>query len=79
MCMKGPLINGKEVSAADLSLGPKLYHLEIALGHYKHWSVPDSLTYVKSYMKTIFSLESFIKTRAQPEDVIEGWRPKVEG
>lgn len=75
----GPLINGKEVSAADLSLGPKLYHLEIALGHYKHWSVPDSLTYVKSYMKTIFSLESFIKTRAQPEDVIEGWRPKVEG
>ena len=48
---KGPLINGKEISAADLSLGPKLYHLEIALGHYKNWSVPDSLPYVKSYMK----------------------------
>ncbi|MCI21196.1 dehydroascorbate reductase, partial [Trifolium medium] len=27
----------------------------------------------------IFSRESFINTRAQPEDVIEGWRPKVEG
>lgn len=75
----GPLINGDKVSSADLSLGPKLYHLEIALGHYKNWSVPDSLTYVKSYMKTIFSLESFIKTRAQTEDVIEGWRPKVMG
>ncbi|KAK6927848.1 Glutathione S-transferase, N-terminal, partial [Dillenia turbinata] len=75
----GPLINGKEVSAADLSLGPKLYHLEIALGHYKKWSVPDSLPYVKSYMKTIFSLDSFVKTRALPEDVIEGWRPKVMG
>ncbi|XP_027077559.2 glutathione S-transferase DHAR3, chloroplastic-like [Coffea arabica] len=75
----GPLINGTEVSAADLSLGPKLYHLEISIGHYKNWSVPDSLTYLKSYMKAIFSLESFIKTRAQPEDVIEGWRPKVEG
>ncbi|CAK9175610.1 unnamed protein product [Ilex paraguariensis] len=73
----GPFINGKEVSAPDLSLGPKLYHLEIALGHYKNWSIPDSLPYVKSYMKTIFSMDSFIKTRALTEDVIEGWRPKV--
>ncbi|KAK4490416.1 hypothetical protein RD792_001093 [Penstemon davidsonii] len=75
----GPFLNGKEVSAADLSLGPKLYHLEIALGHYKKWSIPDSLTYLKSYTETIFSKDSFIKTRALPEDVIEGWRSKVEG
>ncbi|XP_020225060.1 glutathione S-transferase DHAR3, chloroplastic [Cajanus cajan] len=75
----GPFINGKEISAADLSLAPKLYHLEIALGHYKKWTVPDSLTYLKSYTKAIFSRESFIKTSAQPQDVIEGWRPKVEG
>lgn len=75
----GPFINGEVISSADLSLAPKLYHLEIALGHYKKWSIPDSLTYVKSYMKTIFSRDSFIKTRAQVEDVVEGWRPKVEG
>ncbi|KAL5574398.1 hypothetical protein UlMin_023995 [Ulmus minor] len=75
----GPFVNGKDVSAVDLSLAPKLYHLEIALGHYKNWSVPDSLPYVKSYMKTIFSRDSFIKTRALPEDVITGWRPKVLG
>ncbi|KAD7478536.1 hypothetical protein R6Q59_007970 [Mikania micrantha] len=75
----GPFINGKDISAADLSLGPKLYHLEIALGHYKKWSVPDSLSYLKSYMKTVFSLDSFIKTKPLTEDVIEGWRPKVMG
>ncbi|XP_024029627.1 glutathione S-transferase DHAR3, chloroplastic [Morus notabilis] len=75
----GPFVNGKDVSAVDLSLGPKLYHLEIALGHYKSWSVPDSLPYVKSYMQTIFSKDSFIKTRALPEDVIAGWRSKVLG
>ncbi|RDX57856.1 Glutathione S-transferase DHAR3, chloroplastic, partial [Mucuna pruriens] len=73
----GPFINGNEISAADLSLGPKLYHLEIALGHYKKWTVPDSLTSFKSYTKAIFSRESFTKTSAQPEDVIEGWRPKM--
>lgn len=62
MCMKGPLINGKVVSAADLSLGPKLYHLEISLGHYKNWSVPDSLTYVKSYMKVCRSLTAYFES-----------------
>ena len=49
--VQGPFINGGAVSAADLSLGPKLYHMEIALGHYKSWSVPDSLSHVKQYMK----------------------------
>lgn len=75
----GPFINGKAISAADLSLGPKLYHMEIALGHYKKWSVPDSLPHLKTYMKTVFSLDSFIKTMPLTEDVIEGWRPKVMG
>ncbi|KAI3976979.1 hypothetical protein MKX01_008837 [Papaver californicum] len=75
----GPFINGKDVSAADLALGPKLYHLEIALAHYKQWSVPASLPYMKSYMEKIFNMDSFIKTRALTEDVIAGWRPKVMG
>ncbi|KAF5176989.1 Chloride intracellular channel protein [Thalictrum thalictroides] len=73
----GPFINGKDVSAPDLALGPKLYHLEIALSYYKNWSIPDSLSYTKSYMKTIFSRESFVNTRALKEDVIAGWRSKV--
>jgi hypothetical protein len=49
--LEGSFVNGKEVSAVDLSLAPKLHHLEIALGHYKNWSVPDSLPHAKSYMK----------------------------
>ncbi|KAA3458446.1 glutathione S-transferase DHAR3, chloroplastic [Gossypium australe] len=77
--LKGPFINGEKISAADLSLAPKLYHLEIALGHYKKWSIPDTLPDTKSFMKTIFSMDSFMKTRASPDDVIAGWRPKVMG
>ncbi|KAI4976001.1 hypothetical protein ZWY2020_049608 [Hordeum vulgare] len=75
----GPFINGGTISAADLSLAPKLYHMEIALGHYKNWSVPDALAHVKTYMKTIFSMDSFVNTRGLPEDVIAGWRSKVMG
>lgn len=73
----GPFINGEQISAADLSLGPKLYHMEIALGHYKNWSVPNSLPHVKSYMKNMFSRDSFVKTIAAPEDVIAGWAKHI--
>ncbi|KAJ3674751.1 hypothetical protein LUZ60_005367 [Juncus effusus] len=73
----GPFINGEKISGADLALAPKLYHMEISLGHYKSWSVPENLSYVKNYMTRIFSMDSFVKTRALKEDVIAGWRPKV--
>ncbi|KAF2536777.1 hypothetical protein F2Q68_00022633 [Brassica cretica] len=73
----GPYINGEKISAADLSLAPKLYHMKIALGHFKNWSVPDSLPFLKSYMENVFSRESFKNTEAQTEDVIAGWRPKT--
>lgn len=77
--VNGPFINSHKISAADLSLAPKLYHMEIALGHYKNWSIPESLPYLKSYMKSVFSMDSFLKTKPLPEDVIAGWRPKVFG
>ncbi|GAB2226299.1 hypothetical protein Droror1_Dr00022101 [Drosera rotundifolia] len=73
----GPFINGKDISAADLSLGPKLFHLEISLGHYKNWRIPDSLSHLKFYMKSVFSRDSFVKTTAAREDVILGWKKLV--
>ncbi|KAL5721841.1 valine--tRNA ligase [Ranunculus cassubicifolius] len=69
----------ENISAPDLSLAPKLYHMEIALGYFKKWSVPDTLPTVKSYMETVFARESFVNTKPFNEDVIAGWRPKVEG
>ncbi|KAL5711104.1 Glutathione S-transferase dhar1 [Ranunculus cassubicifolius] len=74
----GPFVNGENVSAVDLSLAPKLYHLEVALGHFKGWSVPKDLTYVNSYIQLLFARESFVKTKpVKKEHVIAGWEPKV--
>ncbi|KAF2620248.1 hypothetical protein F2Q68_00040901 [Brassica cretica] len=73
----GPFIAGEKVSAVDLSLAPKLYHLEVALGHFKSWSIPGSLAHVHNYMHTLFSLHSFEKTKAEEKYVIAGWAPKV--
>ncbi|KAM0062543.1 putative glutathione dehydrogenase (ascorbate) [Helianthus debilis subsp. tardiflorus] len=69
---RGPYVNGKTITSVDLSLAPKLYHLEVALGHFKKWTVPESLTNVRNYMK------SFEKTKpAKEEYVVAGWAPKV--
>ncbi|CAE5964205.1 unnamed protein product [Arabidopsis arenosa] len=73
----GPFVAGEKVTAVDLSLAPKLYHLEVALGHYKNWSVPESLTNVRNYAKALFSRESFEKTKAKKEIVVAGWESKV--
>jgi chloride intracellular channel protein 1 len=48
---QGPFIAGEKVSAVDLSLAPKLYHLVVALDHFKNWTIPESLTNVHNYIK----------------------------
>ncbi|KAM5556237.1 glutathione S-transferase DHAR2-like [Rosa sericea] len=73
----GPYIAGEKITAADLSLAPKLYHLKVALGHFKKWTVPESLTHYHKYTELLFSRESFAKTIAEEKHIIAGWEPKV--
>ncbi|KAL2642409.1 hypothetical protein R1flu_009996 [Riccia fluitans] len=73
----GKYMNGEKVTSVDLALAPKLYHLKIALGHYKKWAMPDTLQNVQRYMEDIFSRESFQKTKAVEEYVVKGWEAKV--
>ncbi|KAF7811368.1 glutathione S-transferase DHAR2-like [Senna tora] len=73
----GPYVAGDKVTAVDLSLAPKLYHLVVTLRHFKNWTIPESLTHVHNYTKLLFSRESFEKTKAAEKYVIAGWEPKV--
>ncbi|XP_058204724.1 glutathione S-transferase DHAR2-like [Rhododendron vialii] len=73
----GPYVNGENICAVDLSLAPKLFHLDVVLEHFKGWKVPESLTHIHKYMKLLFSRDSFKKTEPAKEYVIAGWAPKV--
>lgn len=74
----GPYVAGEKITAVDLSLKPKLYHLKIALGHFKGWSVPEEFSHVHNYMKLLFARESFEKTKPGKEEyLIAGWALKV--
>ncbi|MCO5581065.1 hypothetical protein L7F22_034941 [Adiantum nelumboides] len=70
----GPFIAGDKVTAADLSLAPKLLHLKVALSHYKKWSIPSNLTYLQKYIEALHARESFVKTRAKDEHIVAGWQ-----
>jgi len=48
---QGPYVAGEKVTAVDLSLAPKLYHLVAVLDHFKNWGVPESLSHVHIYTK----------------------------
>ncbi|KAI6676397.1 hypothetical protein NL676_037193 [Syzygium grande] len=74
---QGPYIAGGKITAVDLSLAPKLFHLEVALGHFKKWTIPESYTHVHGYTKLLFARESFVKTKPAKEHVVAGWEPKV--
>ncbi|CAI5485916.1 unnamed protein product [Closterium sp. Naga37s-1] len=69
----GPFVAGERVTAVDIGLSPKLYHMIVALPHYKNWHIPDTFTHVHAYIKALHSRESFKKTSAPPEVVIAGW------
>ncbi|PWA96549.1 glutathione S-transferase DHAR2 [Artemisia annua] len=74
----GPYVSGEKLTSVDLRLAPKLHHLVVALGHYKKWTVPKSLTYMHNYTELLFSRESFDKTKAAEKYIISGWASKVK-
>ncbi|GJP48101.1 hypothetical protein CLOM_g7382 [Closterium sp. NIES-68] len=69
----GPFVAGERVTAVDIALSPKLYHMTVTLPHYKNWHIPEEFTRVHAYIKALHSRESFKKTAAPPEVVIAGW------
>lgn len=48
--LQGPYVNKAKPSAVDFNLAPKLYHLEIALGHFKSWTIPENLNHLRAYL-----------------------------
>lgn len=54
--IQGPYVNGENICAVDMSLAPKLYHLVVALGHFKSWTIPESFTHVCNYKKVSWSI-----------------------
>ncbi|KAJ7540550.1 hypothetical protein O6H91_10G020900 [Diphasiastrum complanatum] len=71
---KNPFVSGRFPSMLDMNLTPKLYHMDVALKHFKNWSLPQDLVYLEAYMKKMFTRPSFTKTKSPEDVVIRGWQ-----
>ncbi|KAI4302375.1 hypothetical protein MLD38_038127 [Melastoma candidum] len=75
----GPHIAGPKVTSIDLSLVPKLYHIDTTVGHFKNFNAFDGLVHVNNYVGLWFQSKSFKATAATKDLVIAGWSKKVNG
>lgn len=67
-------IGGVEPCATDLAVMPRLYHMEIALDHFKGWTLPvEEYPNVRRYIDLFMTRESWKNTYYSPELVIKGW------
>lgn len=74
----GPYVGGTNVCATDLSLAPKLYHLQVALKHFKGWEIPADLSAVYRYLNLIKARPSWKNTLYSEEAVVAGWKRHLE-
>ena len=65
---------GEKVTAVDLSLAPKLYHLDVALEHFKKWTVPKDLAHFHNYKKvcaSCFFILSLMNDNFSPDSLFQ--------
>eukprot|EP00887_Chlorella_sp_A99_P000793 scaffold5.g793.t1 len=61
-----PYTGGASVTATDCALVPKLYHMEVALGHFKGWQLPEGLGAVRRYIDAFEQRPSWQHTLYTP-------------
>lgn len=73
----GPFLKGKNISAGDLALAPKLHHMQVALKAFKAFEIPQELEAVHAYLDSIRSRPSWQNTKYSDDLVLSGWKPKL--
>ena len=72
----GPYIGGAGVCAQDLAVYPKLKHMQVALGHFRKWTIPEELAAVRAYIALMADRASAKATLYPDDAIVEGWAPK---
>lgn len=77
----GPYLTGERLTLLDLSLAPKLYHLQTGLSAFKDNAIviPQQFSQIGQYMDTVFQRDSFQKTKVEAEVVEWGWKNARSG
>ncbi|GLC33553.1 Glutathione S-transferase dhar1 [Pleodorina starrii] len=71
---QGPLFGGQQINATDAAVAPKLYHIIVALKHFKNWDMPPEFAAINKYMEAIKLLPEWQNTDYGELQIIKGWQ-----
>lgn len=74
----GPFLKGKDISAGDLALGPRIYHVTVASKEFKGVDFLAEHAPVKDYLARLQSRQSWKNTHYSEELVNKGWKAHLE-
>lgn len=69
----GPFFGGDTLNATDAAVAPKLHHINVALKHFKGWSIPSEMTAIKLYLELLNEQPAWNKSLYSDETMIKGW------
>lgn len=70
---KGPLLGGTTLCQADAAIAPRLYHIKVALAHFKHFAIPADLKALSRYLDAVTALPEWKATDYGEDAIIAGW------
>lgn len=70
---KGPFLCGENLTLADCSFAPKLYHASTCLAQFKNTIISPDFAALHKYMDTMYSHEAFVKSTYPPDVIVWGW------
>jgi hypothetical protein len=62
-----------DTDTAVLMQLPRLYHLSVALPHFKQWQLPEKFQALLAYMEKVKQHPAFKATDYGSEMIIKGW------
>ena len=74
----GKYLIGDRLCELDCQILPKLRHLQVAGKHIKNFEIPSELNTLKEYIKAGESHEVFQSTSASDEEILIGWKRRLE-
>lgn len=74
-----PFLGGKDVSAADLALAPRLYIVKVGCKGLLNWDLGDEFVQVKSYLQRMQGRKSWRNVASwNDESIVEELKQKIE-
>ena len=67
----GTFVEGQDVTLGDFELASTLYHMRVALAHFRNWCLPTKFEQLTRYSAEMHDMQVFKNIAVSPEAIIQ--------